>query len=325
MVTYRLSAHRRAAVGGGRAAAHGGGAGRVPSTDGIIFALLCFVAAVVYRRTYGVVEEPSPAASAAATRPAAPWRRTFGGWGWLESLAALALAAAVIPKPPYVLLFLIAGLPALRRRDRAGLTRNVVGMAAFIGVLTALWYRFGAKFQGAYRTAPKGASISGQLTLLFNHPGSAVGIAANTLSSETNFYWRSFVGDLGWLDTNLHSWAYTGAGVGLIVLIGLLVRGSSVDLKLLGLTVLTVLLTAAGVFGALYLDWTPVGADFVQGVQGRYFLPLLPIALLGFGPARASVSAARTRIGLAATVVVSMVWLETAGVCMALLGRFWLS
>ena len=28
------------------------------------------------------------------------------------------------------------------------------------------------------------------------------------------------------------------------------------------------------VHGALYLTWTPIGAEFVQGVQGRYFLPL---------------------------------------------------
>jgi uncharacterized membrane protein len=34
-----------------------------------------------------------------------------------------------------------------------------------------------------------------------------------------------------------------------------------------------------------YLTWTPVGFSFVEGVQGRYFLPVamvLPLALPGF-------------------------------------------
>ena len=26
-----------------------------------------------------------------------------------------------------------------------------------------------------------------------------------------------------------------------------------------------------------YLKWTPVGADYVKGVQGRYFVPLAPM------------------------------------------------
>jgi hypothetical protein len=33
------------------------------------------------------------------------------------------------------------------------------------------------------------------------------------------------------------------------------------------------------IFVALYLTWTPVGADRVDGIQGRYFIPLLPVLL----------------------------------------------
>jgi len=29
-----------------------------------------------------------------------------------------------------------------------------------------------------------------------------------------------------------------------------------------------------------YLFWTPVGADFLEGVQGRYWIPILPMALI---------------------------------------------
>ena len=30
----------------------------------------------------------------------------------------------------------------------------------------------------------------------------------------------------------------------------------------------------------MYMDWTPKGAEVIAGVQGKYFIPVLPIAML---------------------------------------------
>ena len=38
--------------------------------------------------------------------------------------------------------------------------------------------------------------------------------------------------------------------------------------------------TALLIIGAMYISWTGVGAEVVEGVQGRYFIPLLPLLLL---------------------------------------------
>ena len=46
-----------------------------------------------------------------------------------------------------------------------------------------------------------------------------------------------------------------------------------------------VLLRASAFFTGDYLTGTPLGADYVQGTQGRYFLPLLPLVLLALMPA----------------------------------------
>ena len=35
-----------------------------------------------------------------------------------------------------------------------------------------------------------------------------------------------------------------------------------------------------GIFLASYLGWTPPCATFIDGVQGRYFLPIVPLAFL---------------------------------------------
>ena len=37
-----------------------------------------------------------------------------------------------------------------------------------------------------------------------------------------------------------------------------------------------------GVLAALWIGWTPVTYSHIEGVQGRYFLPFLPMVLLAF-------------------------------------------
>ncbi|WP_062734050.1 DUF2142 domain-containing protein [Sphingobium abikonense] len=44
---------------------------------------------------------------------------------------------------------------------------------------------------------------------------------------------------------------------------------------------------------AMYLTGTPLGADYIQGTQGRYFLPVLPLVLIALSPARAIAGAQR--------------------------------
>jgi hypothetical protein len=46
------------------------------------------------------------------------------------------------------------------------------------------------------------------------------------------------------------------------------------------MVVIGVISSAGLIFAALYLGWTPVGAPVVEGVQGRYFLPLLAALVL---------------------------------------------
>ncbi len=67
------------------------------------------------------------------------------------------------------------------------------------------------------------------------------------------------------------------------------------------------LLVQAGVFGGvtlliltmMYAGWTGVGASVIDGFQGRYWLPLLPL-ILALAPLRLSLlSAERARVGLA--------------------------
>jgi Predicted membrane protein len=42
---------------------------------------------------------------------------------------------------------------------------------------------------------------------------------------------------------------------------------------------LVFIVSLIAVAGALYIAWTPVGRNWVDGIQGRYFLPLIPLLI----------------------------------------------
>lgn len=111
------------------------------------------------------------------------------------------------------------------------------------------------------------------------HPFRVAGIIADNYLHLGLRYIAQIVGQLGWLDVNLPKpllWGYS------VLLGGLLLFDTRRDLAVHGwqrivLSLLAVA-TAALVSAAQYALWTPYGASYVEGVQGRYFLPLAPAA-----------------------------------------------
>ena len=65
-------------------------------------------------------------------------------------------------------------------------------------------------------------------------------------------------------------------------------------------------------FFTMYLWWTPVGARYVEGIHGRYFLPLLPLLLIMIGCNRLVLSeSTRTILTITAPIYINLVALAT--------------
>ena len=125
-----------------------------------------------------------------------------------------------------------------------------------------------------------GAAIS--LEYMIEHPRTILRIFWRTLQHQSSFYISSMVASpLGWLEI----WVPNIVVIGFVVLLigsgiaqeddeqklkpAIRVFGSIIIIGMAGLVLL-----------ALLLDCTNIGAGMIAGVQGRYFLPMLPLAII---------------------------------------------
>jgi uncharacterized membrane protein len=221
------------------------------SQDGILIALGLLVAAIIGR----AVERDQP-----------PEPRLY-------AVAALAVATLAMGRLPYATLALLFLLRPMRGR-------GAVAALLFVAAATAWWLWMTADLRAVPSFPLDGKDIDAhrQLSALLANPLRGWDLAIDTLGDDnfSTFYWHSTIGKLGWLTLPLAPWAYIwGSGaLGGGWLAGCFGARHLRPLDMLAAW-LAVGLAVGGIFLGLYLTWSEVGAGRIEGVQGRYFLPLL--------------------------------------------------
>ena len=137
---------------------------------------------------------------------------------------------------------------------------------------------------GANATAEETA-MQQQLHYIVTHPWRVPSIIWNSFIRNGSFYSVSFFGCLGQLDTNfpMPFILFQSATMFFIVVCDWIEsRSSSLKVSLYGLlgAAMSVVLS----FVAVYVIWTShkqgVGVDWVDGIQGRYFIPVVPFVVI---------------------------------------------
>lgn len=128
-----------------------------------------------------------------------------------------------------------------------------------------------------------GISPAGQLEYARENPLAVGRTFLRTQGYQAQFYTKSFFGAFGWLDFEIGFIAYA-ALMGLSGYL-LLVLYRSKNVKTLRTPILlsvAFLLLASYfiIFFTMYVAYTPVGDPIANGVQGRYFIVMFPLALL---------------------------------------------
>lgn len=217
-----------------------------------------------------------------------------------EMLAGLVvtLGLVAIARPPYgALAMLPLALTKVRLRWR-------ILAAAAIAACVTVWSGVAAATALTNIGGFIGADPAAQLARLRGDPLLVVQVAWETLTQYWRAYLETFVGQLGWLDTALpcayHAAAHAMLGIAaMAAMLGL--RGERISVGSCLVIAVGLLLSVAGVFAIQYLTWTVPGHATVEGVMGRYFLP---IALAGGGLLPALGGTRWARLGHNALVVV---------------------
>ena len=232
----------------------------------------------------GLVIAVSALAAALLTRAAMP------AW-WAAAAATAALAMA---KPPYVPL---AGVVAILLPRRGALPTRAAG--ALLAMLPAVsWHLAANRFVAApfIRGVPFQAGpywpgdpdqVFGtvdpalQLEVFLRQPALLLRLPLEYVGNHGGWLLWGVVGILGTLDVFLPAALYAlwlSALAALLVgesLAGRTDPPSSGPLACL-LALACALAAALAVFDIQYLSWTLTGASEIEGIQGRYFIPLLP-------------------------------------------------
>jgi uncharacterized membrane protein len=121
-----------------------------------------------------------------------------------------------------------------------------------------------------------------QMHLLEKNPSNLPGLLSQTIKQRGWNYAAGFVGLIGWSDLYLPAGVVIGYLI--LLLLACLSTGRDAHLPSPALTIVVVIPVVAlsTVLIALldYLFWSPVGYPVIDGISGRYFIPLAPAILL---------------------------------------------
>ncbi|MDA8195778.1 MAG: DUF2142 domain-containing protein [Actinomycetota bacterium] len=267
-----------------------------------------------------------------ASRPMEPTARP--SWrNWITRLVpTLLILPVAMTKPPYVFLLLAIGLLSYAKNRR--ILNIVANLAPFLlgVVVTGLWYVFSSSSLSTTMSDIPGISPSRQLHLIFAQPFSFLITIVRTIRFERDFYFHSTIGTLGWLDTSLPNWTFVVMGLFLVWSVSLLIFG--IDRRAPFLIVFTRVIAAfilgfIGTEAALYVTSTGFKGPIVLGVQGRYFLPLIPLFLLlpqrDFRFLPKIENAEKYVVWLSCLYLVGFAALSAFATAGALIPRFWLN
>ena len=183
--------------------------------------------------------------------------------------SARLLAATAIPlslaKPAYFLVAFIAP----RKRLLAVLALVVAGVALAAWTTSSAYYPMrpdvftDARQQSAH---------------VMHFPLRFLRVAAADYLTHAPVYFEQLTGRLGWLDVFLPRFIR----IAFALLFAYLAATMNVQLRLRERLLVAAAFVATLLIVSLsqYLIWTPVNADEIHGIQGRYFLPVFPLLLI---------------------------------------------
>ncbi|MBQ7704831.1 MAG: DUF2142 domain-containing protein, partial [Selenomonadaceae bacterium] len=200
------------------------------------------------------------------------------------ALVILAISLGLLKQVYGTILLLYFLIPRQRFKNFGQFAGLGIFLLALDLAISANWIYFAVEAQGvalfnSFYLGDKGIDIAAQKDFLLQHPQEFLAAFFATIKNPMAWRADTFINLMGYY--NLQMSETFGkiylAAITFAALFGKLNFNTKDRL----LIIFAALSTILGIFLTEYLIWTPVGAEMINGVQGRYFVP---VALLIFCP-----------------------------------------
>lgn len=183
-------------------------------------------------------------------------------------------------KPAYFLLVVpVLAIPTARfgdKRRRSFATLAIVA-AMFLGTLLAV----AAARKGQYNPRPQLPVDPGQqLQCVIDDPVRFAGVFLRDMRDNGRFYLEETIGRLGLMNVKLPVPLIVAEW--LVLLWAAFTCGVRWTKTARASSIVACVMMIGGISLAQYLVWSIICGDAIEGIQGRYFLPLLPLLLFSF-------------------------------------------
>ncbi|GGK69376.1 DUF2142 domain-containing protein [Nocardia camponoti] len=205
-----------------------------------------------------------------------------------ETAAFLATAILLpLSKPTYVLLaMLIVAVPP-SRLGFTGKWRLVPAAFAATGLALFLaWTKIAAptgEGMGLMRKPEQWYQVrpGDQLKGVLSHPIDFIHTFGESIALRDHRWFNQFFGELGFAYVDVPAVSMLACLIAIAVSFGIADRftAAAINTKRAVIVLLTLLASVAMIYVTLYMSFTPVGFYLIDGVQGRYFVPLAIVGL----------------------------------------------
>jgi uncharacterized membrane protein len=222
------------------------------------------------------------------------------------ALVALAGFASGLCKPAYFLIVLLVFVTPLRWRQRM-----TILAATAAGTLLSL----AAASRGAYN-ARRGLPVdaAAQLRCIASDPIHFAHVMLHDVATNGRFYIEEMIGRFGANELKLSPVVIT---LEILLLLAVAITcGAALRARIRITALAIVAMTIAGILLSQYLIWSVVCGDALEGVQGRYFLEILPLFL-------AAMAVPRIQLRTNPWFVIAVAAVCNAMALMTLMHRYW--
>ncbi len=230
--------------------------------------------------------------------------------------ALVATIALPLSKPTYVLLAMLVALIPARQYGFRGWLRWIPWCCAILGAaLFGVWMKIASPTgdgMGLMREPAQWHSVrpGDQLHQILSHPWHFIDVFTHSIWLRDGEWFTQFFGQLGFAYVDVPGLSILACLLAFAVSVGIAERLTATQLRTT-LVALAIAASVAMIYVTLYMSFSPVGYYLIDGVQGRYFVPLAVAGvavLLRWIPLRLTNSQGKTPVrGPAVTIIVATV------------------